>query len=150
MLGQNLRAIREQRGFTQYALAKASGLAASYIYRIEEGRAKRPSHETLQKLAAALEVAVEDLVDPREWSTSPLADEAEMGYLRRLFPEVKRLAVKDPIALIHDLGSLSAENQAFIADMISSLGRRESTIVSTEVESEPGADAKRKRSGTPS
>lgn len=60
--GENpLRVFRAYRGLTQAALAKASGVNRVQIADIEAGR-KSGSVATIKKLAAALNVAVEDLI----------------------------------------------------------------------------------------
>ena len=56
-----LRVYREYRGLTQVALAEAPGVNRVQIADIEAGR-KSGSVETVRKLAAALNVAVDDLV----------------------------------------------------------------------------------------
>lgn len=56
-----LRVFRDLRGLTQLALAERSGVNRVQIADIEAGR-KTGSVQTLQKLAAALGVAVDDLV----------------------------------------------------------------------------------------
>ena len=53
---------REKRGFSQRALAAKARLGNSYVAEIETGR-KPGSRAALRKLAAALEVRLEDL-DP--------------------------------------------------------------------------------------
>ena len=53
--------LRVYRGLTQVALAEASGVNRVQIADIEAGR-KSGSVETVRKLAAALNVAVDDLV----------------------------------------------------------------------------------------
>ena len=57
-----MKRLREQRGLTQLALAKKSGVAQGYISDIEAGRKQNPGIETLQKLAKALKVTVAELV----------------------------------------------------------------------------------------
>lgn len=56
-----LRIWRELRGLTQAALAQASGVNRVMIAEMESGR-KSGSVATLQKLAAALRVTVDDLI----------------------------------------------------------------------------------------
>lgn len=56
-----LRVWREVRGLTQAALAQASGVNRVQIAEIESGR-KSGSVATLQKLAQALRLAVDDLI----------------------------------------------------------------------------------------
>ncbi len=64
-LGATLRGIREQRGISQGALALHSGLNRSFISEIECGRAN-PSLGSLEKLAAALDLKVIDLLASAE------------------------------------------------------------------------------------
>ena len=55
------RVWREHRGMTATALAAASGVAASYLSAIETGK-KPGSVNALKRIAAALNVALDDLV----------------------------------------------------------------------------------------
>jgi ribosome-binding protein aMBF1 (putative translation factor) len=58
-----VRVWREHRGFSLGALAKAAGMAQSYVSEIEHGR-KRGSVRALAALAKALRVDMEDLLVP--------------------------------------------------------------------------------------
>ena len=60
----NLTQIRRSQGLTQAALAAKAGVARVTIARAEKGRAY-PSLSTLKKLAEALSVAIDDLVDEK-------------------------------------------------------------------------------------
>ncbi len=51
-----LTAAREQQGISARELAKRSGVAASNIVRLERGEIAKPTTETLDALAAALEL----------------------------------------------------------------------------------------------
>lgn len=62
MIGDRVRALREQRGWTQSHLADASGVSARTIQRVESKHAY--SGETAMALAAALGVDVANLVAP--------------------------------------------------------------------------------------
>lgn len=57
-----VRIWREKRGLTQRALAVRAGVAPSYLTEIEKGR-KPGSARTLSRLAQALEVTMEDVMD---------------------------------------------------------------------------------------
>jgi transcriptional regulator with XRE-family HTH domain len=57
-----LKRLRESRGLSQAALAKASGVAQGYISQLEAGEKKNPGIETLKKIASALNVPLTDLV----------------------------------------------------------------------------------------
>jgi len=54
-VGQRIRALRLERGLSQELLALKAGVNRGYTGAIENGK-KRPSLDTLQKLACALDV----------------------------------------------------------------------------------------------
>ena len=58
---RGLRRIRQRRLLTQEELAKKSGVGVTTVIRIEAGQEARIS--TLRKLAAALEVTPDELID---------------------------------------------------------------------------------------
>lgn len=60
-LGMNVKRIREQRGWTQEALAEKAHVHRVYLAQIETGK-KIPSIPTLEKLAKALKVKLGDLL----------------------------------------------------------------------------------------
>lgn len=62
--GERVAALRKARGYTQIEFANASGLNQSIISRIETGKNVQPEPETLEKMAKALEVSIEE-VTPR-------------------------------------------------------------------------------------
>lgn len=55
MIGERLRALREERNFSQGEIEKRTGLLRCYISRVENGHTV-PAVETLEKFARALEV----------------------------------------------------------------------------------------------
>src|SRR5215470_10091928 len=55
VIGERLRTLRQQKGFSQGDLERASGLLRCYISRVELGYTV-PSLETLERFAAALDV----------------------------------------------------------------------------------------------
>ena len=61
-LMKRLKILRRDRGLSQAALAKKSGLAREYLARLELGR-HDPSLSTLAKLAKALKVPVTELLE---------------------------------------------------------------------------------------
>jgi transcriptional regulator with XRE-family HTH domain len=61
-LGKNLRAARKKLGLTQEEVAARSGVQAGEISRIEGGK-RDPQVSTLEKLAAAVELAPGRLLD---------------------------------------------------------------------------------------
>lgn len=61
-VGRRIKRLREKLGWSQTQLAERAGLTQSHVSRLENG-GHSPTHLTLSKLAAALEVALESL-DP--------------------------------------------------------------------------------------
>src|SRR6202022_4889239 len=60
VIGERLRALREEKNFTQGEGEKRTGLLRTYVSLVENGHAV-PSVETLEKLARALEVPIYQL-----------------------------------------------------------------------------------------
>ena len=65
-LGQNLRSARRRAGYSQEDLGGLACLHRTEIGLVESG-GRLPRIDTLMKLAAALEVRVEQLVEGIEW-----------------------------------------------------------------------------------
>jgi transcriptional regulator with XRE-family HTH domain len=59
--GSRLRACREKRAMTREQLARAADVTASAVYQIEEA-GNLPRIDTAQRLAAALQVDIGELV----------------------------------------------------------------------------------------
>ena len=60
IIGDRLRALREEKKFSQGDIEKRTGLLRCYISRVENGHTV-PAIETLEKLARALEVPLYQL-----------------------------------------------------------------------------------------
>ena len=69
-VGQEVKRLREARGWIQAKLAVEAGMAPSAVNQIENGK-RSPSASSLNKLAQALEVEVADLF-PKEQAPLPL------------------------------------------------------------------------------
>jgi len=61
ILGDNIRAIREKKGWTQEDLAIVTKMSRTFIGDIERAR-KSPTMRSLEKIASALDVRVEFLL----------------------------------------------------------------------------------------
>jgi len=59
-IGERLRALREEKNFSQGEIEERTGLLRSYISRVENGHTV-PAVETLEKFARALEVPLYQL-----------------------------------------------------------------------------------------
>ena len=62
MLEQRIKQLRKKIGWSQQKLAEKAGLAYTVITKIEQGVAKRPSIQTMMKLADALGISLDELV----------------------------------------------------------------------------------------
>jgi transcriptional regulator with XRE-family HTH domain len=60
IIGERLRALREERNFSQGDIEKRTGLLRCYISRVENGHTV-PALETMEKLAKALEIPIYQL-----------------------------------------------------------------------------------------
>lgn len=61
-LGRRLRILREQRGLTQQACGRVSGVGADVISRLENGRYTSPGLRTLHRVAQGLGVRLGELL----------------------------------------------------------------------------------------
>jgi transcriptional regulator with XRE-family HTH domain len=62
-IGNTLKRLRKQRGWTQEALARRARLALVTIGQIEADMRRTPTLDTRKKLAKALKVPVTELLD---------------------------------------------------------------------------------------
>ncbi len=60
-LGENIRRIRKEKPMTQIELCRKLGLDRAYISNIENGK-KNPTLTTIEKIAKALTVSIEELM----------------------------------------------------------------------------------------
>ncbi|MGM0843540.1 MAG: helix-turn-helix domain-containing protein [Bacillota bacterium] len=63
MVGERIKSIRESKGITINELAHNAEISKSYISSIERGLQKNPSINVLDKIAAALGVSLDLLLD---------------------------------------------------------------------------------------
>ena len=68
LVGENVRALRLAKGWTQEAFAERSGFSQQYISRLEGGR-RNPTIVSLFELAQALGVTPAELLQPGERET---------------------------------------------------------------------------------
>jgi len=61
MLAQNIKKLRKQHKLSQEELAKKAGVTYSTLIKLESGVNKNPTIKTLQQVAAALEVTLDEL-----------------------------------------------------------------------------------------
>lgn len=62
-LSKNVKRLREKKGLSQDRLAKLADIANNTIIKIEQGENINPRLDTLKKIAKALEVSVDELIN---------------------------------------------------------------------------------------
>ena len=61
-ISKNIRKLREIKGISQDRLSKLADISLNTIAKLELDETQNPTIETLQKIAKALDVKVEDLI----------------------------------------------------------------------------------------
>lgn len=61
-IGKNIKRFRQEKGLSQDKLSKLSDLSLNTVVKIELDDSPNPTIETVQKIAKALEVSVDDLL----------------------------------------------------------------------------------------
>jgi len=61
-IAKNIRKLRQAKGLSQDRLSKLADLSLNSIVNIEAGDNPNPTIETLERIAKALEVSIEDLL----------------------------------------------------------------------------------------
>jgi transcriptional regulator with XRE-family HTH domain len=62
MIGNNVRKFRKKKGLSQEKLARLADISLNALTKIESGFAKKPTIQTVVKLAKALEISLDELV----------------------------------------------------------------------------------------
>jgi transcriptional regulator with XRE-family HTH domain len=82
MLGENVRTLRKARKWTQQELAQHTGLAQNHLSMIETGQATQVAPQTLQRLARAFGITVDELL--QETPPTTISVDATSTFLREL------------------------------------------------------------------
>ena len=61
-IGKNIKKIRAKLGLTQDDLSKKADIKYTTLTKVESGVVKKPSVQTMAKIAKGLGVAIEDLI----------------------------------------------------------------------------------------
>ncbi|OGY66399.1 MAG: hypothetical protein A3A16_03460 [Candidatus Harrisonbacteria bacterium RIFCSPLOWO2_01_FULL_44_18] len=62
-ISSNIKKIRAEKGYSLEKIARLAGLSLNTIVKIENGVNQNPTFETLQKIAKALEIKMDDLIN---------------------------------------------------------------------------------------
>ena len=79
-MGERIRALRKERGYTLDQLARASGSSKSYIWELENKAPPRPSAEKLARIAEALDTTVDALIGTAIPSTDEMSVEDKVFF----------------------------------------------------------------------
>jgi transcriptional regulator with XRE-family HTH domain len=79
VIGERLKALREQKNMSQGDIEKRTGLLRSYISRVENGHTV-PAIETLEKMARAMEIPMYQLFYDGVKPPAPQALRAKDGW----------------------------------------------------------------------
>ncbi len=105
LIGKRIRELREEKKLSQGEIAQRTGLLRHYISRVENGHTV-PSLETLERLAAALDLPLyqlfhegDDVRSVREFEVrggaEKLASDEKSERERRSFKRIRRLLEKE-------------------------------------------------------
>lgn len=61
-IADNVKKLRAQKGLSLEKVARLADLSLSTVVKVEDGTSKNPTIDTLIKIAKALEVGVDDLI----------------------------------------------------------------------------------------
>ena len=110
-LGEKVKNLRKKKGMNQKQLAETSDITQATISRIESGKVNQLKSEALKRLAYALGVVMEDLVD-----LNPLEVKKEEEEIDRLLDFV----IRDPdfkFGTRLSANEMSIEAKRFIVEM---------------------------------
>lgn len=85
-LGEHIRELRTTAGLSQAELGKAAGVTGSAVSQLESGLSKTPKAETLLKVAKALGVDPNQLLERSAVASQLASDEQQLLNLYRALP----------------------------------------------------------------
>ena len=104
-LGESIRQIRQTKGLSQGEMQKRTGILRSYLSRVENGHTV-PSFATLQRLAAAMDVALADFFPHDDGQPSGDGSPAS-AHLHELKNYIPRLTPEQRVELLEMVRSLA-------------------------------------------
>ena len=122
-VGNNIRNLRTEKGYTQKQLAELAGIAQITLQQYELGK-RKPQTEQLLKLSTALNVDINSLLEVED---SPLLKAMKKGN-SPLYKDFKQKMLSDSIELnnidievINDFHELNATGQKRLLEYLSEL-----------------------------
>jgi len=61
-IGKNIKRLRQEKGISQDKLSKLADISLNTVVKLELDQSPNPTLETIQKLAKAFDVSIDDLV----------------------------------------------------------------------------------------
>lgn len=80
-LGEKIRELRKAKGYTLDKLAELAESSKSYVWELENKDPPRPSADKVSKIAAALDVTADYLIDTTE--SVPVEDATDSAFFRK-------------------------------------------------------------------
>lgn len=111
-IAEKLREARLKKGLTQEALGLLSGLGRVYINHVEKGRYKNITIQTIQKLADALDVSTDELIESETSDKSGLPDKSLADMLSSFTSDFGEKLKKLEVVEIPVMGIIPAGNPA--------------------------------------
>jgi transcriptional regulator with XRE-family HTH domain len=88
-LGEKIRRLRKHKGYTLEKLGELTDSSKSYIWEIENKNPPRPSADKVSKIAAALGVTADYLLDTDKSSPTDAVDQAFFRKYRNMDASTK-------------------------------------------------------------
>ena len=89
-LGEKLRKHRQEKGFSLDKLAEITDSSKSYLWELENRDTRKPSAEKLTKIAEALSVTTDYLLDDSSEPDEEVVKEAFFRKFNKLDPDDKK------------------------------------------------------------
>lgn len=80
MIGENIKKIRKQKRLSQEKLARLTDISLNTLTKIESGFTKRPSFQTIAKIAKALEINLDELAREVAMHRKDRTNKKQTGY----------------------------------------------------------------------
>lgn len=65
-IGKNIKRLRAQKGFSQDRLSKLADISLNTVVKLELNQSPNPTIDTLQRIARALDVPIENLLNTKK------------------------------------------------------------------------------------
>ncbi len=102
ILGEKIRKLRKEKGYTLDKLAELSESSKSYIWELENKNPPRPSAEKLAKIAEKLDTTIEFLLDEGEEVSKEEAADAQFYRQYRKMDTVTKDKIRQMVKLWGD------------------------------------------------